>query len=260
MPYKTINKHPFYYETSGKGETLLFIHGLGSSTLDWEYQLAHFSKNYKVIALDLKGHGKTGSVDGAYSIKGFANDVAVFLEEETQPITIIGISMGGMVSFQLAVDYPQLVKQLIIINSFAEIPMDNRYIRNQVRIRKLVPSLLGMKATGKMIANKVFPHKHQKDLRKLIISRWQKNSIKDYVKSVKASAGWRIIDKLHTITCPVLVVGAEFDYISNDEKMVYTKLIPKGEFVLMKGLRHAVSMEDPKALNAVIDDFLKAIK
>jgi len=255
MTFKKINNHEFYYEESGSGEAVLFIHGLGSSTLDWEYQLPYFSKNYRTIAIDLKGHGKTKSSEETYSIKGFANDVASFLKEETKPVTIIGISMGGMVAFQLAVDYPHLVKKMVIINSFVEVPLDSRANRNKLRLRKFVPKLLGMKATGKMIAKKVFPYENQEALRNLIVSRWEKNNAKDYVKSVKAIAGWSIKEHLSAIVCPVLVVGAEFDYISSEVKIEYTKQMPNAKFVMIPKVHHAVSMEKPDLLNAVITDF-----
>jgi len=53
-----------YFEEYGKGETILFIHGLGSSSKDWEHQISYFKKNYKTISVNLRGHGKTKSVKG----------------------------------------------------------------------------------------------------------------------------------------------------------------------------------------------------
>ncbi len=53
-----------YYEVSGEGQALLFIHGLGSSTRDWEYQIPAFAKEYRVIALDLRGHGQSAKTEG----------------------------------------------------------------------------------------------------------------------------------------------------------------------------------------------------
>jgi pimeloyl-ACP methyl ester carboxylesterase len=59
MPRASINNINLYYEENGQGQPLLFIHGLGSSTQDWESQVAKFSKNYKVITFDLRGHGQS---------------------------------------------------------------------------------------------------------------------------------------------------------------------------------------------------------
>jgi pimeloyl-ACP methyl ester carboxylesterase len=250
-----------YFETSGKGEPILFIHGLGSSSQDWEYQIKFFSKYYKTISVDLRGHGKTGSIAEAYSIVKFSNDIAEILCDETEDTTIVvGISMGGMVAFQLAVDYPCLVDKLIIINSFVEMPMDIKANRKALRIRKLIPKIIGMKAMGRIIAKKVFPYNHQKNLRKIMIKRWAKNKIKDYIKSVDAMAGWSVKKQLGEIKCPVLIVGSEFDYISNTEKEKYTRLIPNAKLKIIPDAHHAVTVEKPDVLNKIIAEFLEKSK
>ena len=80
MSTMKVNDIDIFYEIHGEGEPLLLIHGLGSSSRDWEYQIPQFSKMYKVITIDLRGHGKTSKPKGSYSIRGFADDVALFLE------------------------------------------------------------------------------------------------------------------------------------------------------------------------------------
>ena len=62
MPAVQSNGTTLYYETHGEGQPLLFIHGLGSSTLDWEFQVAAFSSSYRVITFDLRGHGQSVAV------------------------------------------------------------------------------------------------------------------------------------------------------------------------------------------------------
>ncbi len=251
------NNH-IYFETSGKGKPILFIHGLGSSSQDWEYQIKFFSKSYKTISVDLRGHGKTGSIAGEYSIVKFSNDIAEILCNETEDTTIVvGISMGGMVAFQMAVDYPCLVDKLVIINSFVEMPMDIKANRKALRMRKLIPKIIGMKAMGKIIAKKVFPYKHQGDLRKLMIKRWAQNNIEDYIKSVNAMAGWTIKNQLNNINRPILIIGSEFDYISSEEKRNYTQLIPNAKLKIIPDAHHAVTVEKPDELNKIIAEFLE---
>ncbi|MCF6240259.1 MAG: alpha/beta hydrolase [Bacteroidales bacterium] len=251
------NKSEIYYEVFGTGQPILLIHGLGSSILDWEKQINYFSRSFKIIAADLRGHGKTGSIEGDYSIVAFSYDLAEILCDETEDrVTVIGISMGGMVAFQMAVDYPCLVDKLIIINSFVEMPMDNKANRKALRLRKLIPKLIGMKAMGKIIAKKVFPYKHQSELRKLMIKRWAKNNIKDYIKSVNAMAGWTVKNQLDKIQRPVLIIGSEFDYISTEEKKKYTQLLPNAQLVIIPDAHHAVTVEKPQEVNRIIEKFI----
>ena len=76
-----------------------------------------------------------------------------------------GISMGGMVALQLAVDCPELVKSLIVINAQDEVLMNTRQARQAVRLRKAIPRLMGMKRMGKVLGKKLFPGQEQEHLR-----------------------------------------------------------------------------------------------
>lgn len=104
MPTMKINDIDMYYEIHGEGDPLLLIHGLGSSSRDWEYQIPQLLKLYKVITIDLRGHGKTSKPKGPYSIRGFADDVASFLEAfNIKQVNILGLSMGTATGFELAI-------------------------------------------------------------------------------------------------------------------------------------------------------------
>jgi len=258
--YTDINGHKFYFHESGtaiKDKTpILFIHGLGSSTLDWEHQISFFEKHYKTLSIDLRGHGQTLGSEGKYSISLFANDVAAFLSEKKLKVHVVGISMGGLVAFQLAVDYPELVKSMVIINSVVDLPMDNPKVRKLIRLRKIVPRIMGMKMMGKVIGKKVFPYPHQGDLRVLIATRWATNKMKDYLKSVNALAGWTVKDRLHKIEHAILVLGAENDYTTKEEKQEYTDLLPNASLSIIPDTGHAVTLENPEAVNRIISNFL----
>ena len=110
MPKVHVNDIALYYEIAGQGQPVLLIHGLGSSTRDWEYQTTAFSTHYRVVALDVRGHGQSDKPPGPYSIPLFTSDTAELMRSlELGPSHIVGISMGGMIAFQLAIDTPDLV-------------------------------------------------------------------------------------------------------------------------------------------------------
>ena len=76
MAFFTHDGCQLHYEDYGHGTPLLLVHGLGSSTLDWESQIPVLSPLYRVIVIDLRGHGRSDKPDEHYSIAGFAEDVA----------------------------------------------------------------------------------------------------------------------------------------------------------------------------------------
>src|SRR5437762_3199638 len=100
-----------HYEEYGHGDPVLLLHGLGSSSLDWEYQVPELATRYRVIVPDARGHGRSDKPRGRYSITGFSADLIALIEHlNLKPVHVVGLSMGGMIGFQLAVDQPQLLK------------------------------------------------------------------------------------------------------------------------------------------------------
>lgn len=115
MPTVQSNGINLYYETHGEGQPLLFIHGLGSSSRDWEFQVPAFSISYQVITFDLRGHGQSDKPTGPYSMAMFAADTASLLRAlAIDQAHVVGLSLGGGIAFQLAVEAPQIVQTLII--------------------------------------------------------------------------------------------------------------------------------------------------
>lgn len=110
-----------YYEVTGQGNPIVFIHGLGSSIRDWEYQVEYFSRRFQVIAFDIRGHGKSEKPAGPYSIPLFAGDTAELIKAlDIAPAHVVGISLGGMIALQLAANEPELVRSLVVVNSGSE--------------------------------------------------------------------------------------------------------------------------------------------
>src|SRR5438105_12464497 len=118
MPKARVNGIELHYESAGEGPPLLFLHGLGSSGQDWRRQVRAFTDRFRVITYDVRGHGASDKPPGPYSVPLFAQDAAALLRElETGPAHLCGLSMGGMIAFQLAVDFPELVQTMTIVNS-----------------------------------------------------------------------------------------------------------------------------------------------
>ena len=103
-----IDKITLHYETAGQGQPLVFLNGLGQSVRDWERQVAYFSKNYRVITFDYRGQGSSDKPPGPYTISLFCDDAVRLLKAvDALPAHLVGLSMGGMIAFQMAVSYPE---------------------------------------------------------------------------------------------------------------------------------------------------------
>ena len=258
MPTTHISDIDLYYEIHGEGEPLLFLHGLGSSSRDWELQIPCFADRFKVIVCDMRGHGRTSKPRGPYSIALFAGDVAGFLSElELAPVHMVGISMGGMVAFDFAIRFPDLLKSLTIVNSYPETRVENIKELLLVWRRFLLLDVLGVKRMGAVLAIHLFPE--QEDLRTKFVKRWAENDKRAYRDSLRAIVGWDVENCINEIRCPTLVVASDEDYFPLEEKQAYVRMMPNANLVVVENARHAVTAQKPEQFNNILNTFLSDV-
>jgi pimeloyl-ACP methyl ester carboxylesterase len=257
MPEIKIRDITMHYEILGKGTPLIFIHGLGSSAIDWKPQIQEFSNDYTVITVDLRGHGKTDKPKGPYSIQIFAEDVSLLLKSiGDAPAHIVGLSMGAAVAFHLALDHPDVVRTICISNMSAAMPVKTFRQKKNYYMRVLIVRLLGMKKMGSVIASNVFLKSSQKPLRDKLVERWAKNPKKPYLSALSALKNWSVMERISSITCPVLVIHSEHDYSPLIHKKKYTALIPNATLAEIPDSGHIVNIEKPDEYNRILKKFL----
>lgn len=257
MPKQRINDIKLHYKVSGAGEPVLFIHGLGSSADDWEMQAPFFSKQFRTIAFDLRGHGQSQKPKGPYSMSLFAKDAAELIKSlGVGSVHTVGISLGGMIAFQLAVDSPELVKSLVIVNSSPEAVVRAMADRWNVFLRFAIARLLGMRKMGEVLSKRLFPKDEQTSLREMFVERWATNDVRAYSDTLRAIVGWSVADRIGEIKAPTLVVAADQDYTSVSSKKAFVSNMRNAELIVIEDSRHAVPVEKPDEFNRVVFGFL----
>ncbi|MBW2478154.1 MAG: alpha/beta hydrolase [Deltaproteobacteria bacterium] len=260
MPVEPIDDLPIYYEVHGQGPTLILIHGLGSSHLDWEHQVEFLAEHFQIVTIDLRGHGKSGKPPGPYSVSLFASDVAKLIRSlRLAPAHVAGISMGGMVAFQLAIDAPELLKSLVIINSGPALVLRTTQERAAFFLRGLIIRCLGMGYLAQMLGKMLLPEPHQKSLQIKLINRWSKNDKKAYLASLRAITGWSVEDHISAIQCPSLIMSADNDYTPVGFKQAYLSKMIRAELVVIRNSRHLSPIDQPKQVNNAILKFLSSL-
>jgi len=257
MPFCSIDGTRLYYTERGVGEPLLFVHGLGSSGRDWAAQIDHFADHYRVLRLDLRGHGRSERGDGPYSIAQFARDVAVFLRKrDAVPAHVAGLSMGGMVTLELAAGAPQLTRSLIVVNSVADMRLHSWHNVWVYVSRRAVVQALGMRRVGQLLARKLFVKPSQEALRRKFVRRWAQNDKQAYLWSIDAIVRWSVADRLDHIDVPTLLLSSDEDYTPVSAKEQIVARMPNAELAVVDDARHALPVERPDDFNAIVDDFL----
>jgi 3-oxoadipate enol-lactonase len=257
MPSIRVNDVDFYYECAGSGVPVLFIHGLGGRASDWEYQIPELARSYRVIAMDVRGHGRSGKPRGPYSVKQFAADAVMLLRElGAAPAHIIGLSMGGMIAFQMGVDSPEMVRSLTIVNSGPAMILLKFSQKALIQSRYAIVRLFGMRALAKMVAGPLFPKPEQAALRRKFEDHLAENDPSAYLSSLSAINGWSVADRIGGIQCPVLVVASDHDYTPVEWKRAYAAQIPGARVAVLEDSRHAGPIDQANQFNEMVLAFL----
>jgi 3-oxoadipate enol-lactonase len=119
MPTRDVTIGDTFIRISGQGFPFVFVHGFTTTSEFWKEQAGEFSKAYRVIRINLPGHGASPSpASRSYRIEDFVEDVArVFRELSIEKAVLIGLSMGGIVAQNFAIKYGNLVKALVLVDT-----------------------------------------------------------------------------------------------------------------------------------------------
>jgi pimeloyl-ACP methyl ester carboxylesterase len=125
-----LNGAQHHYVSKGEGPPVVLVHGLGGSLHAWWGVLENLALHHHVVAMDLRGHGRSAAGGSKASIGGYADDVAALIAAlEVPAVTLVGHSMGTLVAQHLAQTQPELVDNLILIGgiSWFEPPLRKAY-------------------------------------------------------------------------------------------------------------------------------------
>ena len=257
MPTQRANGIDIYYETAGQGEPLLLLHGLGSRSDDWQLQLPPFAAHYRVVAADMRGHGRTSKPPGPTSVPMMADDVLGLLDAlGIDAAHVVGLSMGGMIAFQMAVNRPERVRSLVIVNSAPALVAHTWGERLRIWQRLALARLFKPARTAHFLGPRLFPKPEQAELREVFIAQWAQNDPQAYLAAMRALVGWSVLDRVAAIRCPTLVISGDRDYTPAAAKEEYTALIPNARLVIMEDSGHATPIDQAERFNACVLEFL----
>lgn len=258
MPRILVNNIDINYIDSGHGETILLLHGLGSSIKDWNFQIPVFSKKYRVLALDLRGHGASRMYNAEFGVATMTEDVRQFLKAlHVEKASVIGFSMGGAIAFQLAYSFPELVDKMVIVNSVPNFNDLGTLGTNMLESRLKTIREDGLATLADEISEKMFPLDSQMQLRNEFAVRCKSNDDEDYIQSFVTLMNWGLGDSFKEIETKTLVVASDMDYTDVSVKSQYAEAMPNATLKVIENSRHAVVMDQPDEFNAVVLQFLK---
>lgn len=267
----SIHGHIIFYIVKGEGDPLLLIHGFGAGIWVWEKQIDFLSQFYRVVALDLIGHGYSDRPKIEYRPQTYISFFKDFMEGAgIDQATLIGNSMGGGVAWATALFFPEKVKRLILIDSVPPDVLDQ--VRNPsfkvlaaVRNIPLFPYLLisgrNRHSIRQVLCECIL---EPKLLTPEVVNRqWEITRFKGttwvlYSTLKHAEEAKPMKPSLSSLKHPTLLIWGEKDQIfppSVGEAL--SQSIPNSIFKIIKGSGHIPMWEKPEEVNPIILQFLK---
>lgn len=258
MPYRDVNGVRLHYEEQGtSGSAVVLLHGLGSCGEDWFLQFPALADRYRVIAPDLRGHGRSSSTPGWPTVVDLARDVAMLIEGlQAGGAHVAGLSLGGAVGLELAADRPDLVRSLIAVNTFARLRQSGKGIGHGM-VRLALLALAPMDRVGRWVADGLFPNEDQSLLRQAAAQRISTNPRGTYLRAIGAATRFDLRSRLPTIASPTLVVAGERDStVPLAAKLELARSIPGARLEIVANSGHATPLDAPDAFNDLVLRFL----
>jgi pimeloyl-ACP methyl ester carboxylesterase len=248
-----------HYTVSGEGPPLVLLHGFGSSEVDWELQRPALVAQFQVITPDLRGFGQSSREQGPFSIEQFAEDFRALLAHlQIERFSLLGYSLGGAVAFEFAVNAPERVERLILVNTWPSFRTTTWKKKRELMLRKAVVRFMGLEKMAKVLGKRLFPEEDQAHFRATFEERYAQNDKAVYLAMLKAIPTWSVREQLGVLDMPTLVVGAEFDYTPFAEKEAYVVDLPNAQLVKIIGSRHGTPVDRAEELNGLVLEFLEA--
>ncbi|MDL2318018.1 alpha/beta fold hydrolase [Eubacteriales bacterium OttesenSCG-928-A19] len=254
MPFFRNEEAELYYEDVGRGRPLVFLHGFSLDVGQWSRQVDHFSREYRVITLDARGHGRSTLPPGKVLSDVFWRDVVALLDHLRIPKAILcGLSMGGHVAIQVAIHAPARVDGLILIGSICTNRF-NTYERLVVPVNRLCQRLMPMRwiAWGISVGMGSYNRKARPYIRQAV----QSMSHDVYNRAWRAVSTMESRAGLPGISCPVLLLIGDHDSMTRRQQQYMHAHIRGSRLVTIERAHHGTNLDNPEQVEREIERFL----
>jgi sigma-B regulation protein RsbQ len=251
--FASLDRTRVRYDSHGTGrEAIVLIHGWSGAASTWQQQVPALAARYRVLALDLPGHGGSDKPQTPYTMDYYARAVdAVMRDAGVDRGVLVGFSMGTPVMRQFYRLYPQKTLALVSVDG----ALKNMY---SGMLDPLIAQLRGpgyRDAAGKFIAS-MFPNPGTETLRDATVATAVATPQHVMVGSFEGMLDPSIW-KDDPISVPLLVVNSKSPYWTAEYEQYVRKLAPQVEFRMIEGPGHFLMLEKPDEFNAVLLEFLR---
>ncbi len=257
------------YIDRGQGRPILLVHGFPLDHTMWDPQIEALAEHYRVIAPDLRGfgHSPLGQIEPSrgVSMEQYADDLAQLLDalRITEPIVLVGLSMGGYIAWQFVRKYPERLRALVQCDT--RVAADNDEARaGRIKMAENVAEW-GAARVAEMMGPRLFSQQAFVSQPQFVaaVRRVVENTSPAAIAAAQRGMAARpdVTSLLPTIREPTLVLVGDQDVISPpDEMQSIAAAIPDAEFVVIPNAGHMTTLEQPETVNQAMLGFLDRVR
>lgn len=253
-----------YYEVHGKGEPLVLIMGYTAHSGWWQRQIPDFSQEFQVVVFDNRGAGRSDKPNPPYTMEMMTGDLAGLFEAiGIDSAHVFGVSMGGSIAQNFALNYPQKVKTLILGctgcggSHFVRPGEDAKILFDMERAQKLTPEE-SARETLPLLFSQDFINNNQTAVNNFVAMATEYvTPVHGAMGQAAAAQGHNTYDRLPEIKIPTMVIAGEADrLIPVENSRILASRIPGAELVILKKAGHGFTAEAQEEANKAVLDFL----
>lgn len=258
MPVTNALRPNIRFQVDGSGPPLTLVHGVGARLESWDEAVRRLAPHFRCIRLDLRGHGRSGRIEGPCTLEDLADDVRhVWDQLAIARSHLAGFSLGGLIAQSLALSDPERIDKLIILSAVAGRTDEER--AKVVERLKLVQTE-GIGSVLNMAEERWFTPEFRAAHPEKVAARLKElkeNDPKSYAAAYTVFATGDLGDRLHAIRNRTLIATGENDVGSNVRmaRMMHDRIAGSTLRILPR-LRHSVLVEAPDQIAELFLDFL----
>jgi 3-oxoadipate enol-lactonase len=255
---KSVDLH--YTDSGGSGEAVVLAHAIGTDHRMWDDLRPRLAADYRVVAIDARGHGRSPGAPRPYTLADLADDVAAVLDRlEIAKTHWVGLSMGGMIGQAFALRHPGRIDKLVLANTTSSYGPDGRTMW-QARAKAVQEG--GLAGISDTVAGRYFSDdfraKHPEMVAK-VMGRFLETSLEGYLGCCDAIANLDYSGDLPRMRARTLVIagGADVGTPPAMSEALASK-IPGARLAVIPGAAHLAAIERPVEFAQLVRDFLSA--
>jgi pimeloyl-ACP methyl ester carboxylesterase len=272
MPHLTTDDGiKLFYQETGAGIPIVFVHEFAGDHRAWEPQVRHFGRLYRCITYNARGYPPSDvpADSERYSQDRARDDIRAVLDAlKIDNAHIVGLSMGGFAALHFGFTYPDRARSLVIAGcGYGAAPGERQKFTEETEASAERFETLGMaKASEGYALGPTRVQFQNKDPRgfKEFADQFAEHSAEGSARTMRGVQKRRpslfdLADKMRTITAPALVMTGDEDWSCLEPALLMKRSIPTSALVVMPNSGHLINLEEPEAFNRHLADFFHAV-